>query len=83
MAWYSFHIDKEMVDKRSSNKILITHQEKQKMQVLCKFFVTKNIIFEVYVILTNMYCLLHITKSHKMTKLDNIIFDLGPEDVKS
>jgi hypothetical protein len=60
-------------------KILITHQEKQKRQVLCKFF-TKNIIFELYVSLTNMYCLLCIMQSHKMTKLDKIISDLGPKE---
>ena len=51
------------------------------MQVLCKFF-TKNIIFELYVILTNMYCLLCIMQSHKMTKLNNIIYDLGLEEPK-
>ena len=27
-----------------------------------------------------MYCLMCIMQSHKMTKLDNIIFDLGPEE---
>ena len=63
-------------------KILITHQEKQKMKVLCKFF-TKKIIFELYISLTNMYCLLCIVQSHKMTKLDKIISDLGPEEHKS
>ena len=52
------------------------------MQVLCKLF-TKNIIFELYVSLNNMYCLLCIMQSHKMTKLDMIIFDLGPEERKS
>ena len=62
-------------------KILITHQEKKKRQVLCKFF-TKNIIFELYVSLTNMYCLLCIMQSHKMTKLDMIISDLRPEEHK-
>ena len=30
-----------------------------------------------------MYCLLCIMQSHKMTKLDMIISDLGPEDHKS
>ena len=60
-------------------KILITYQEKQKRKVLCKFF-TKNIIFELYVSLTNMYCLLCIMQSHKMMKLDKIISDLGPEE---
>ena len=64
-------------------KILITHQEKKrkKIQVLCKFF-TKNIIFELYVSLINMYCLLRIMQSHKMIKLDKIISDLGPEGHK-
>ena len=51
------------------------------MQVLCKFFI-KNIIFELYVSLTNMYCLLCIMQSHKMTNLDKIISDLGPEERK-
>ena len=62
-------------------KILLIHQEKQKRQVLCKFFI-KNIIFELYVTLTNMYCLLCIMQSHKMTKLDMIISDLRPEECK-
>ena len=61
---------------------MITHREKEKRQVLCKFF-TKNIIFELYVSLTNMHCLLCIMQSHKMMKLDKIIFDLGPEELKS
>ena len=39
-------------------KILMVHREKQKRQVLFKFF-TKNIIFELCVILTNMYCVYH------------------------
>ena len=63
-------------------KIMITHQEKKKRQVLCKFF-TKNIIFELYVSLTNMYCLLCIMQSHKMTKFNKIIFGLGLEECKS
>ena len=63
-------------------KILITHQEKKKRQVLCKFF-TKIIIFELYVSLTNMYCLLCIMQSQKMMKLDKIISDLGLEECKS
>ena len=63
-------------------KTLIIHQEKQKMQVLCKFFI-KNIIFELCVSLTNMYCLLCIMQSHKMMKLDMITSDLGPEECKS
>ena len=29
-----------------------------------------------------MYCLLCIMQSHKMTKLDMIIYDLGPEERK-
>ena len=62
-------------------KILITHQEKQKRQVLCKLFI-KIIIFELYVSLNNMYYLLYIMQSHKMTKLDKIISDLGPEECK-
>ena len=62
-------------------KILITHQEKQKRQILCKIF-TKNIIFELYVSLTNMYCLLCIMQSHKMIKLDKIISNLGLEERK-
>ena len=63
-------------------KILLTHQEKQKMQVLCKFFI-KNIIFELYVSLTNMYCLLCIMQSYKMTNLNKIISDLGSKEHKS
>ena len=51
------------------------------MQVFCKFF-TKNIIFQLYVSLTNMYCLLCIMQSHKIMKLDKIISDLGPEERK-
>ena len=57
MIWYRFHIDKEMADKRSSNKNTDNTPRKEKMKVLCKLF-TKNIIFELYVSLTNMYCLL-------------------------
>ena len=63
-------------------KILITHQEKQKMKFICKLF-TKNIIFELYVSLTNMYCLHCIMQSHKKMKVDKIISDLGPEECKS
>ena len=51
------------------------------MQVLCKFF-TKNIIFELYVSLTNMYYLLCIMQSHNMTILNKVISDLGPEERK-
>ena len=60
---------------------VVLRKEKQKRQVLCKFF-TKNIIFELYVSLTNMHFLLCIMQSHKMTKLDNIISDLGPEEYR-
>ena len=40
-------------------------------------------MFELYVSLTNMYCLLCIMQNHKMTKLDKIISNLGPEKYKS
>ena len=73
---------KKWLTRDQVTKILITHQEKQKREVLCKFFI-KNIIFELYVSLTNMYCLLCIMQSHKMTKLDKIISDLEPEECKS
>ena len=82
MIWYRFEIHKEMTDNRSSNKNIDNTSRKEKRQVLCKFF-TKNIIFELYVSLTNMYCLLCIMQSHKMKKLDKIIFDLRPEVRKS
>ena len=72
---------KKCLTRDQVTKILITHQEKQKRQVIYKFF-RKNIIFELYVCLTNMYCLLCIIHSHKMMKLDNIISDLGPEEHK-
>ena len=49
---------------------------------VCKLFI-KNITFELYVSLTNMYCLLCIMQSYKMTKLDMIISDLGSEEHKS
>ena len=62
-------------------KTLIAHPEKKKRKVLCKLF-TKNIIFELYVSLTNMYCLVCITQSHKMMKLDKIISDLRPKEHK-
>ena len=62
-------------------KIRIAHREKKKRKVLSNFF-TKNIIFELYVSLTNMYCLLCIISSHKMMKLNKIISDLGPEEHK-
>ena len=76
MIWYKFQIDKDQV-----KKILLTHQEKKKIQVLCKFF-TKYIIFELYVSLNNMYCLLCIMQNHKMTNIDKIIYDLIPEEHK-
>ena len=63
-------------------KMLIAHWEKQERKVLCKFF-TKIIIFELYVSLNNMYCLLCIMQSQKMMKLDMIIYDLRPEERKS
>ena len=63
-------------------KILIAHPEKQKMKFLCKFF-TKIIIFELYVSLTNMYCLVCITQRHKMTKLDKILSNLRPKERKN
>ena len=73
---------KKWLTRDQITKIVIAHQEKQKKQVLCKLF-TKNIIFELYVTLANMYCLLCIMQSHKMTKLDKIISNLGPEEHKS
>ena len=79
MIWY--RLIKKCLTRDQVTKILITHQEKQKRQVLCKFF-TKNTIFELYVSLTNMYCLLCIMQSHKMMKLNKIISDLGPEERK-
>ena len=81
--WYGtgFRLIKKWLTRDQVTKILITHQEKQKRQVLYKLFI-KNIIFELYVSLTNMYCLLCIMQSHKMTKLNKIIFDLGPEERK-
>ena len=83
MIWYRFHIDKEMASKRSSNKNTDnTSRKEKKGKLFCKLF-TKNTIFELYVSLTNMYFLLCIMQSHKMTKLDMIIFDLGPEERKS
>ena len=81
MIWYRFHIEKEITNKRSSNKNTDNTSRKAKRQVICKFFI-KNIIFELYVSLTNMYCLLCIMQSHKMTKVDKIIPDLGPEEHK-
>ena len=75
MIWYRFHIDKEMTERRSSNKNTNNTSRKAKRQVLCKFF-KKNIIFELYVSLTNMYCLLCIMNSQKMMNLNNIISNL-------
>ena len=63
-------------------KTLIAHQEKKKNKFICKLF-TKSIIFEIYVSLTKMYCLLCIMQRHKMMKLDKIISDIGPEERKS
>ena len=50
--------------------------------MLFRSLFTKNIIFELYVILTNMYFLLCIMQSQKMMKLDKVISDLGPEERK-
>ena len=79
--WYGtgFRLIKKWLTIYQVTNILLTHQEKKKMQVLCNFFI-KNIIFELYVTLTNMYYLLCIMQSHKMTKLDMIISDLRPEE---
>ena len=82
MIWYRFQIDKEISNKRSSNKNTVNTSRKTKKQVLCKFLI-KNIIFELYVSLTNMYCLLCIMQRHKMMKLNKIIFYLGLEEHKS
>ena len=71
-----------MVDKRSSNKNTDNTSRKAKRQVLYKLF-TKIIIFELYVSLNNMYCLLCIMQSHKMAKLNKIISNLRPEKHKS
>ena len=59
MIWYRFQIDKEMTDKRSSNKNTDNTSRKEKRKVICKL-VTKIINFELYVSLTNMYCLMYI-----------------------
>ena len=71
MIWYRFQIDKEITDKRSSNKNTDNTSRKEKEAI------------SLYVSLTNMYCLLCIMQSQKMRKLDKIIFDLGPEECKS
>ena len=71
-----------MADKSSSNKNIDSTSRKEKRQVICKFF-TKTIIFELYVSLTNMYCLVCIMESHKIMKLDNIISDIRIEERKS
>ena len=58
--WYGigFILINKWMTRDQVTKILIAHREKQKKkQVFCKFF-TKIIIFEQYVSLTNMYCLL-------------------------
>ena len=82
MYGMGFILIKKWMKRDQVTKILIAHREKKKRQVLCKFF-TKNIIFELYVSLTNMYCLLCIMQSHKMTKLDKLIYDLRPEEHKN
>ena len=71
-----------MADKRSSNINTDSTSRKEKRQVFCKFF-TKNIIFELYVSLTNMYFFLCIMQSHKMMKLDKVISELRLEEHKS
>ena len=71
-----------MTDKRSRNKNTDSTSRKEKRQVIGKLF-TKIIIFELYVSLTNMYCLLCIMQSHKMMNLDKIISDLRLEKRKS
>ena len=55
MIWYRFQIDKEMTDKRSSNKNTDSTSKKAKKASSFKLF-TKIIILELYVSLTNMYC---------------------------
>ena len=82
--WYgtSFILIKKYLIRDQVKKILIAHQEKKKRKVLCKFFI-KIVIFELYVSLTNIYCLLCIMQSHKMMKLDKIISDLDQKSVKS
>ena len=72
---------KKWLTRDQVTKILTAHREKKKRQVLCKLF-TKIVIFELYVSLTNMYYLLCIMQSHKMTKLDKIISDVRPEECK-
>ena len=83
IEWYGtgLRLIKKWVTRDQVTKILITHQEKQKRQVLCKFF-TKILFLKLYVSLTNMYCLLCIMQSHKMTKLNKIISDIGPKERK-
>ena len=81
MIWYRFHIDKEIADKRSSNKNTDNTLRKGKKESSLQIFYKKN-IFELYVSLTNMYSLLCIMQSHKMMNLDKIISDLGPEEHK-
>ena len=76
-----FMLIKKWLTRVQVTKILIAHPRKKKRQFFCKLF-TKIIIFELYVSLTNIYCLLCIMQSHKITKLDKIIYDLGPEERK-
>ena len=77
-----FQIDKEMTDKISGNQNIDNTSRKAKKTSFYKF-IRKNIIFELYISLTTMYCLLCIMQSHKMTKLDMLISDLGLEEHKS
>ena len=81
MYGIGFILIKKLWKRDQVTKILITHQEK-KRQVLCKLF-TKIIIFELYVILTNMYCLFCIMQRHKMTKLDKILSNLRAKEHRS
>ena len=61
MICYRFQIDKEMTDKISSNKNTVNASRKAKNASSLWIFY-KKIIFELYVSLTNMYCLLCIKK---------------------
>ena len=77
-----FLLIKKWLTRVQVTKILIEHPKKQKSQVICKLF-TKSIIFELYVSLTSMYCLVCMMQSHKMLNLDKSISDLRPEKRKS
>ena len=81
--WYGtgFGLINKWLTRHQVTQILITHQWKKKRIFFCKLFI-KNIIFELYVSLTNMHCLLCIMQSHKITNLDKIISDLIPEERK-